>query len=69
MLQKGLPIVLESAVVAAGEVVNELPFPTIAYGLVFLIGFFALGLVTFSYRNVANRHRTKNLPGDSSGHH
>jgi len=64
-----MTMAVESAVIAAGEVVNELPFPTIAYGLVFLIGFFALGLVTYSYRNVANRHRNKNIPGDSSGHH
>ena len=60
---------VESAVIAAGKVVNELPLPTIAYGLVFIVGFFALGLVTYSYRNVANRHRNKNLPSDPHAHH
>jgi hypothetical protein len=54
---------------AAGEVVNELPLPTIAYGLIVLVGFFALGLVTYSYRNVANRHRSKQVSGDAQGHH
>jgi hypothetical protein len=57
-----------SVVVAAGEVVNELPWPTAAYGIVFLLGFFALGIVTYSYRNVANRHRHKTQNADPSAH-
>jgi hypothetical protein len=52
-------------------VVNELPFPTWVYGVVFLVGFFALAMVTYSYRNVANRHRHKSGGADHShaGHH
>ena len=60
---------VDFVVSAAGEVVNELPLPTIAYGLIVLVGFFALGLVTYSYRNVANRHRNKQVSGDAQGHH
>jgi hypothetical protein len=60
-----------SDVIAAGKVVNELPLPNLAYGLIFLIGFIALAVVTYSYRNVANRHRHKTMNADqsSSGHH
>lgn len=47
------------AVVLAAEVVNELPVPPIVYGLGFLVAFIALAFVTYSYRNVANRHRSK----------
>ena len=50
---------------AAGEV--ELPLPTWGYGVVAGVVFLALLLVTFSYRNVANRHSQKNPPADS--HH
>ena len=32
---------------------------TIGYGIVALVVFMALGLVTLSYRNVANRHAPK----------
>jgi sterol desaturase/sphingolipid hydroxylase (fatty acid hydroxylase superfamily) len=61
---------LESGVVvAAGEIVNELPFPPIVFGGVFLVGFIALALVTYSYRNVSNRHRTKSIPDSHQGHH
>ncbi|MBD7956525.1 hypothetical protein H9651_02610 [Microbacterium sp. Sa4CUA7] len=34
-------------------------FDTIGYGIVALVVFLALGLVTLSYRNVANRHAPK----------
>lgn len=50
---------------AAGDV--ELPIPTWAYGVIAGGVFTALLLVTFSYRNVANRHSHKNPPAD--GHH
>lgn len=55
------------SVVLASEVVNELPMPALFYGLIFLVGFTALGLVTYSYRDVANRHSQKRPP--SGGHH
>ncbi len=62
---------IADVVIASGEVVNELPFPTSVYGVVFLVGFFALAMVTYSYRNVANRHRHKSGGADHShaGHH
>jgi hypothetical protein len=50
---------------AAGEI--ELPIPTWAYGVIAGVAFVALMLVTYSYRNVANRHSQKNSPAD--GHH
>ncbi len=60
---------VEHVILASGEVVNELMWPPIVFGLVFLVGFIALGLVTYSYRNVANRHRNKVVPPSSAGHH
>ena len=59
---------MASAITLASEVVNELPFPPWVFGVVFLVGFFALALVTYSYRNVANRHSHKRAP-HSGGHH
>ena len=32
---------------------------TVGYGIIAIIAFLALALVTLSYRNVANRHSTK----------
>jgi len=37
----------------------ELPFPAIVFGLIAAVIFAALGFVTWSYRNVANRHPQK----------
>lgn len=54
--------------VVAAEIVNELPMPAWMYGVVALVAFAALGLVTYSYRNVANRHSNKRPP-QSGGHH
>ena len=58
-------------VLAAGEAVNELPWPNAAYGIVAVVVFLLLGMITYSYRNVANRHRhkTQNTDQSSSGHH
>ena len=50
---------MTDTIIAAGEVVNELPFPALVYGRVFSVGFIALAWLTYSYRNVANRHRNK----------
>ena len=36
-----------------------LPMPTFAYGLIGLVIFGALGVVVWSYRDVANRHQAK----------
>jgi ABC-type molybdate transport system permease subunit len=61
--------VLEQVILASGEVVNELIFPPIVFGLIALGAFGALGAITYSYRNVANRHRTKVSSSSSAGHH
>lgn len=66
---KGHTIVIENVIVASGEVVNELIWPPIVFGLLFFGGFLALALVTLSYRNVANRHRNKVSSPSSAGHH
>jgi hypothetical protein len=44
-----------------------LPFPAPIFGAIALTVFAILGIVTFSYRNVANRHDHKS--SDSQGHH
>ena len=59
------------SLIAAGEDViifyQELPIPALAYGVIALVGFVALALVTWSYRHVANRHSHK--VDSHSGHH
>jgi len=59
---------LLDSVVLASEVVVDLPIPAWAYGAIFMGGFLALALVTYSYRNVSNRHSQKRPPR-SGGHH
>lgn len=49
--------------VVLAEVVNELPVPPIVYGLGFFAGFVVLAMITYSYRNVANKRR-----GPQGGH-
>ncbi len=51
-----MPIV--TAVLAEVEHV-QLPMPTWAYGVVALVIFFALAVVLWSFRDVANRHHAK----------
>jgi cytochrome c biogenesis protein CcdA len=46
-------------VLAAAEAHVELPMPTWMYALIAAIIFILLGLATFSYRDVANRHAAK----------
>lgn len=43
------------------------PFPTVIYGVIAMVVFIVLGLVTWSYRDVANRHEHKT--SNSKGHH
>ena len=43
------------------------PFPTVIYGVIALAIFGLLGWVTWSYRDVANRHEHKS--GNAKGHH
>lgn len=41
------------------HVVNELPMPSFMFGVLALVFFLFLGAVTFTYRDVANRHSHK----------
>lgn len=47
-----------TAALAEGKLVPEL-LPTWAYGVIALVLFFALAVVLWSYRDVANRHQAK----------
>ena len=51
--------VLTSTLVTETEFARELPMESFMYGVIALVVFFALGAVTYSYRDVANRHRRK----------
>ena len=53
--------------VAEAEKAFVAPFPTVIYGVIAITLFIVLGLVTWSYRDVANRHEHKS--NDSKGHH
>lgn len=44
---------------AGAHVVNELPFPAPVYGVIAFVVFTAFAAVTFSFRDVANRHSEK----------
>lgn len=51
-----------TSLIAASEgahVVNELPFPAPVYGAITLAIFIVLGIVTYSFRDVAHRHAEK----------
>jgi len=48
-----------SLLVQAAEHHENVALETVWYGIVAAIVFALLGLVTFSYRNVANRHSAK----------
>ncbi len=53
--------VLATIAVAAEEAhhLNELWFPAPLFGVIFFVLFAALAAVTFSFRDVANRHAEK----------
>lgn len=48
-----------AAAEGAAHVVNELPIPAIAYGIIVFSIFVVLAIVTFSFHDVANRHAAK----------
>jgi hypothetical protein len=48
-----------TSLVTAAETHTELPFPAPLFGAIALVIFIALGLVMWSYRDVANRHPRK----------
>lgn len=58
-------------ILAEAEVVNPLPFPGIVFGAIAMGTFILLGFITWSYRDVANRHDHKASHSDShaQGHH
>lgn len=63
--------VLATSVLAGPEgTATPLPFPSFVFGLIAIAVFTTLGLVTWSYRNVANRHSqvSGRRGGDGSGH-
>jgi hypothetical protein len=54
------------------EAAAALPLPAFVYAIIAASAFLALGVVTFSYRDVAGRHRQKwaqNAGHDSHGEH
>ena len=57
-----ISILLEEAIVHH----NELPIPAVLYGVIALVGFLALGAVTWSYRDVSNRNMRRS--NQQAGH-
>lgn len=51
----------------ASEHAIELPFPAFFFGVIAMAVFLLLAWVTWSYRDVANRHDNKG--SDSKAHH
>lgn len=64
-----MPLTL-AAVLAAAETSTSLPMPPSGFGIVTLAVFAVLGMVAWSYRDVANRHSrvSGRRGGDGSGH-
>jgi hypothetical protein len=56
-----------SHVITAAEAGLQLPFPSFVFGIIAISTFILLGFVTFSYRDVANRHDHKS--SNNSAHH
>ena len=61
--------VLATAVLAESEHAVELAAPAWVFGAVALVLFAILGAVTFSYRDVANRHADKGESASAHGEH
>ena len=59
---------LTTLVTAAEEHANVLPLNPVFYGLIAAVVFVTLGLVVFSYRDVANRHSDKTGAADHDAH-
>jgi hypothetical protein len=58
---------LSSVLASAAEVHVEMPFPTVVFGIIAKSTFILLAVITFSYRDVANRHDHQS--GNNSAHH
>ncbi|MFV0434545.1 MAG: hypothetical protein ACK5LO_11250 [Leucobacter sp.] len=52
-------IAAASEEVGGSHVVHELPMSPVLYGVIAFVAFIALAVVTFSFRDVANRHSAK----------
>ncbi|MBB5843516.1 hypothetical protein HD599_001839 [Conyzicola lurida] len=52
----------------AEHTVNELPMSPYAYAAIAVAGFVIFGIVTWSYRDVANRHSDKVSQGHDDHH-
>jgi heme/copper-type cytochrome/quinol oxidase subunit 2 len=59
--------ILTAAAEGEHEAFVTLPFPSVYFGVIAMGVFILLGLVTWSYRDVANRHEHK--VDDSKAHH
>ncbi len=58
---------MNAILAAVEEPFVVLPFPSFWFGVIAIGAFILLGLVTWSYRDVANRHEHK--VDDSKAHH
>jgi hypothetical protein len=58
---------ITSLIAASTEETHELAMSPYAYGAIAAAAFIALGVVVFSYRDVANRHSDKT--GATDDHH
>ncbi|MEY4043557.1 MAG: hypothetical protein RL529_1124 [Actinomycetota bacterium] len=58
---------ISHVITAAEEAGLQLPFPSFVFGIIAISTFILLGFVTFSYRDVANRHDHKS--SNNSAHH
>jgi hypothetical protein len=56
-----------SRILAEGAAHITYPFPTVVFGVIAMSVFILLGVITWSYRDVANRHDHKS--GKSNSHH
>jgi len=59
---------LLTTILAETHVVHEIPMPPLAYGAVALAVFLVLGVATWTYRDVANRHSQKFNRGGHDTH-
>jgi hypothetical protein len=58
---------ISHVVAAAEEAGAKLPFPSFVFGIIAISTFILLGFITYSYRDVANRHDHKS--SNNSAHH
>jgi hypothetical protein len=59
---------ITSLITAVGEEAHELPMSPFGYAAIAIAGFVALGVVVWSYRDVANRHSDK-VSASQGDHH